>query len=254
MMKSPGEIRQLKRIVSRILLFWPTALAIWLGKLLIILSDTPPGRFTLRPILRAFTRWILYARSLPILRRSNPAQALPTSGLEKLISSAQHIAVLPCACRATHPKCSHPLHKLHNGETCLGFELTAIFQELSGVGRKVTAEEALRICETSAQSGLVHHAILSFGMLTEVCNCCEESCSIFIALRRGIPNVLRPSGWVPVRGTECDDCQGRPQRICVEICPYAEGPGSEGCMGCGLCAYHCPNQAITMLPESSANC
>jgi len=243
-------MRQIKRAISRILLFWPTALVIWLGKLLITLSDTPPGRFTLRPILKTLTRWILYARSLPILRKHNPSRALPTSALEELIASARHIAVLPCACRATRPKCSNPLHKAHNGETCLGFGLTAILQELSGLGRRVTAEEALRICETSARSGLVHHAILSFGMLTEVCNCCEESCSVFLAHRRGIENVVRPSGWVPVRGPECDGCENRQGRICVQICPYTEGPGSDACMGCGLCAYHCPNQAITMVQKS----
>lgn len=252
-MKSSEQIRQLKRRVARILLFWPTALAIWVGKLLIILSDTPLGRFTLRPILRAFTRWILYARSLPILRKRNPVQTLPRGALEELISSARYIAAFPCACRATHPKCSHPRHKPHDGETCLGFGLSAILQELSGIGKRVTAEEALRICEISAQSGLVHHAILSFGMLTEVCNCCEDSCSVFLALRRGLLNVVRPSGWQSVRGPECDGCQGRPERICVEICPYVEGPDSEGCMGCGLCANRCPNQAIQMVPKSSSH-
>ncbi len=251
-MKSAEKFQRVKHTVARILLFWPTALVIGLGKLLIILSDTPLGRFTLRPIFRTFTRWVLYARSLPALRRRNPTQTLPTGALKELISSARYIAVLPCACRATGHKCSHPLHKFHNGETCLGFGFSAILQELSGLGRKVTVEEALRICEISAQTGLVHHAILSFGMLTEVCNCCKDSCSVFLALRRGIHSVVRPSGWIPVRGNDCDACENRPQRICVEICPYAEGPGSLACMGCGLCAYHCPNQAIKMVPKSSS--
>jgi hypothetical protein len=250
-MKASRQMRRFKRTISYLFLFWPTALVIALGKLLIRLSDTPAGRFTLRPVLRILTRWILYARSLPILRNQNPAQALPTNALHQLIARAPHIAALPCACRATRHKCSNPLHKAHNGEVCLGFGLTAILQELSGLGRRITAEEALRLCETSAQTGLVHHAILSFGMLTEVCNCCEETCSVILAHRRGIENVVRPSGWVPMPGPDCDDCQDRPGRICVEICPYGEGPGSETCMGCGLCAYHCPNHAIKMVNRNS---
>lgn len=51
----PSE-RNLKRRVARLLLFWPTALAVWLGKGLIAASEGRPGRYTLPPLLRLAAR------------------------------------------------------------------------------------------------------------------------------------------------------------------------------------------------------
>jgi len=243
--------RSIRYALSRALFFWPTAAAIALGRGLISLSDTAGGRVLLRPILRAVGRFILYARSLPILRPRSQ-QVMPLDVLNELLASHKEIAVIPCACRATAPKCQHRLHGPHESATCLSFGLAAILQRMSGLGQKVTVEEARLICERAAASGMVHHAIMTFGLLAEVCNCCVESCTVFAAYHRGLTNVVRPSGLMPVRTDDCDGCSGRPGRTCVEICPYDEGPGSDGCVGCGLCAVHCPRQAIRMAEATGA--
>ena len=237
--------RSIRYALSRALFFWPAAVTVGLGRGLISLSDTAVGRVLLRPVLRAVARLVLYARSLPILRPEGQ-QVVPPSTLNELLASQKEIAVIPCACRAVARPCSRPLHSRHESETCLSFGLAAVLQRVSGLARKMTTEEAQRICKDAAASGMVHHAIMTFGLLAEVCCCCPESCTVFTAYRRGLKGVVRPSGLMPVRTDVCDDCLGRRGRMCVEICPYDEGPGSDDCVGCGLCAYHCPRQAIQM--------
>lgn len=244
--------RSIRHALSRALFFWPTAAAIALGRGLISLSDTAGGRVLLAPILRAVGRFILYARSLPILRPRSQ-QAMPPDVLNELLVSHEEIAVIPCACRATTARCDHPLHGPHESATCLSFGLAATLQRMSGLGQKVTVEEAQRICNDAAASGMVHHAIMTFGLLVEVCSCCVESCTVFAAYHRGLTNVVRPSGLMPVRTDDCDGCSGKAERMCVEICPYDEGPGSDGCVGCGLCAVHCPRQAIQMTESTGAS-
>ncbi len=211
-------------------------------------ADTRVGRYTLRPLMRLGARWILYARSLPILRRGRQ-EVMPGEELQKLIAEAREIAVIPCACRTTKRTCAHPMHKPHEADTCLSFGVLATFQIMSGVGRRLTREEAEQLCRRGAESGMVHHAIITLGSLAEACNCCSESCGILAAWRHGIRRAVRASGMVAVRGAACDGCRGRDERICVEVCPYTSGPGSADCVGCGLCGVQCPSRAIELLPR-----
>ena len=169
--------------------------------------------------------------------------------LHDFLGRQEEIAVMPCSCRATAAACRHPLHGRHESETCFSFGAVAVLHRISGVARKVSVEEARGICQRAVDSGLVHHAILSFGILAEVCNCCPESCAVLAAYHRGITGVVRPSALEAVRTERCNECGGRPLRICVQICPYGHGPGSEGCVGCGLCACRCPRGAIEMMPR-----
>lgn len=233
------------RRVLGMLVFWPTAAAVWLLRALLRACDTPPGRLALRPVFRLLARGVLYARSLPIAR-PHAHRLVPAGTAEELIARHRSIAVMPCACRATSSACTHPLHGPHEQDTCLVFGHVALLQRLGGVARRVSRDEAVLICRRAAESGLVHHGIMSFGMLVELCSCCPESCTVFAAYRAGVDEVVRPSGQWPVRGEDCDGCKARTIRTCVRICPYAAGPGSRGCTGCGLCAFHCPKGAVRM--------
>jgi len=240
------RLRQALRFVSRVLLFWPATLTIWLGRAILEVGDTAVGRLTIRPVGRIIARWVLYARSVPMVRPQSQ-DVIPPSMVVYLLAEQKEIAVMPCPCRATARACRHPLHTPHESETCLSFGVTAILQRMSGLARKVTADEARRICDAATASGMVHHAILSLGMFVEMCNCCPASCTVFAAHRRGVKEAVRPSGLKSVRSEACDGCKGRPARLCVEICAYAKGPGTGGCMGCGLCASRCPRTAIQMV-------
>ena len=237
--------------LGRTFLFRPTVAAIWVGRLLADLSDTRTGRVLVRPLLALMARSILYAKSLPIVRPRSQF-AVTHDALTELLSSAEEIAVIPCACRAASRSCSHPLHGEHEAETCISVGVTALLQRFTGVGRRISREEALRICERAAESGMVHHALISLGILAELCNCCAESCAIIRASRKGVRNIVRPADVRPFRTGACTGCAGKDGRACARICPYVAGPGSAGCVGCGLCALHCPNKAIEMRNDANS--
>lgn len=231
---------------AHLFLFWPAVFLIRFGTLLLSLSATVVGRVTLRPLLRLFCRFVLYARSLPLLR-GETQHVLSTAELSSLIAAQKLVAVIPCACRGGRTTCGRPAHRPHEPYTCLSFGLAAQLQIGSGLGRRMTPQDALALCERAADSGLAHHAIYSLGMLAELCNCCPETCAAIKAFSSGLPEAVRPSPVVALRGPDCDGCAGRSGRLCEDLCPYGTVPSSSDCLGCGLCARHCPNRAIRMV-------
>lgn len=231
--------------LSRAIFFWPAALFVRLGQFLLSCSQTRLGRYAVRPVFRLFCRFVLYARPY-LLRGPRTNNALPTPQLCDLLDGHKLIAAIPCVCRAGSTKCENSHHSEHEREVCLSFGLAAIVQVGSGLGRRLSSDEAKALCQTAAASGLAHHAIYSFGSLLEVCNCCPDSCSVIKAYEAGVPEAVRPSPFVAVRGPDCDVCSGRDVKVCEGICPYGKHPSSKECFGCGLCAAHCAHNAIVM--------
>lgn len=231
---------------AEIFLFWPAAAAIHLGIRLLGLAQTRIGSLTIRPAFRLFCRFALYAR--PVLDRGPRSQhATPTSELTELIEREKVIAAIPCSCRAGRPACERPLHGVHETNACLTFGLAALLHIGSGLGRRLTPQQAQELCQSAAASGLAHHAVYSFGALLEVCNCCASTCAVVKAYESGVSEALRASRYVAVRGSECDGCRDRELKVCETICPYGRRPSSKSCFGCGLCAEHCPQHAIEMV-------
>ena len=232
--------------LSRGLFFWPGALLIQFAQWLLALSETGLGRYILRPLFYVFCRFALYARPL-VLRGSRANEVVPLPKLCELLGSRRLIAAIPCACRAGRPSCKIPHHGEHESDVCLSFGLAALIQIGSGLGKRLTREEAVSLCRRGADSGLVHHSIYSFGSLLEVCNCCAETCSVVRAYKAGIRQAVRPTPYVAVRGSECNRCRGRESRVCEDVCPYGHYPSSTDCLGCCACVEHCPRGAIRMV-------
>jgi hypothetical protein len=118
------------------------------------------------------------------------------------------------------------------------------------LGRRIDMQEAQDLFERAAESGLVHHVIYSMGRILEICNCCVETCAVIRTYRSGIPETVRPSPYVAIRGPQCNACSGIPGKICQELCPYGKEPSNPECLGCGLCARHCPQHAIRLIPRA----
>lgn len=176
---------------------------------------------------------------------------LPFEKMSEFIKTSRKIAVINCACR-TKKKCEHPL------ETCLVFDYYADFMVERGFGRYLSVEEALELLEKTEKAGLVHSTINTQIKPQFICNCCTCACLILRGLTElHNPRAIAKSNFLPMR----DDANCKRCKICVRICPMEANAYhaphdneperilffEERCIGCGLCAYHCPNNAIKLV-------
>jgi len=173
---------------------------------------------------------------------------LPYQKMEEDIRSARVIAVTDCICRKeaalVGEACDHPL------ETCLSFGAAAEYYIENGLGRRISADEAIRILEEADESGLVHAGANS-KHLSNICNCCPCCCASMKGItqkgmkRRQFMNAIFEA---VVDEDSCTACE-----VCVDRCPVGAVSvddwavvDRDRCLGCGLCAGTCPTEAITM--------
>ncbi|MGB9714339.1 MAG: 4Fe-4S dicluster domain-containing protein [Candidatus Bathyarchaeales archaeon] len=176
---------------------------------------------------------------------------LPFEKMSEFIKTSRKIAVVNCACR-TKKRCEHPL------EVCMAFDHYADYMVERGFGRYLTVEEALELLEETEKAGLVHSTINTQTRPQFICNCCTCACLILRGLTElHNPRAIAKSNFIPVRDEKlCNLC-----KRCISICPMKanlyHAPHDketekiilleERCIGCGLCAYHCPTKAIKMV-------
>ncbi len=172
----------------------------------------------------------------------------PYHKLKESIKKARKISVADCICRKESQLngegCDHPI------ETCLSFGSAAEYYIENGMGKEISAEEAIRIVEEADDAGLIHAGANS-KHLSNICNCCSCCC----ASMKGITqkgwdkskffNALFESSIDEGRCTSCGTCIDRcpVEAIILEEFAVAD---REKCLGCGLCVSVCPEKAITM--------
>jgi ferredoxin len=172
----------------------------------------------------------------------------PYHRLKESIKEARVISVTDCICRKETrllgEGCDYPL------ETCLSFGAAAEYYIENGLGRKISAEEAIEIVEKADEAGLVH-AGANTTHLSNICNCCPCCCASMKGITKYGLDKHRFLNALFVSSLNSDLCISCGQ--CVERCPinaislteYAIIDG-ERCIGCGLCASVCPENAINM--------
>jgi len=174
---------------------------------------------------------------------------LPYHKLEESVRAARRIAVTDCVCRKESSLlgkgCNHPM------ETCLSFGAAADFYIETGLGREITADEAIEILERSDASGLVHAGANS-KHLSNICNCCPCCCASMKGItQRGDDKhkYLNALFEAVVDEADCSVCE-----ICVDRCPVGAITVEDSacvdrskCLGCGLCASDCPTDAIRLV-------
>jgi electron transport complex protein RnfB len=174
---------------------------------------------------------------------------LPYQRLEESVRAARKIAVADCVCRKEAALlgegCDHPT------ETCLSFGVAAEHYIDSGLGREITADEAIKILEEADKSGLIHAGANSVH-LSNICNCCPCCCAALKAITKWGSYRQRHFNAVfeaVVDEEECTACE-----ICLDRCPVEAIEVEEKalvdrnkCLGCGLCATTCPTEAIHLI-------
>lgn len=186
------------------------------------------------------------------------------------IKAGTPVALMWCNCRLYRRKCNR------KADNCIAFGPLADFYvqaSKSVPGARpvnyVTEEEALKCLEESFKEGLVAQVMTTttskerdiesrFKDISGICMCCSCCCE---QLSRYVEwgDVGRLPEFVPESNQEkCTLCE-----TCVKICPvrarWHHWPlepdlsddfiflDAEKCIGCGLCAYHCSPQALTMV-------
>ncbi len=189
-----------------------------------------------------------FMRVVPINKTISPKSTVLTyEDAEAMIRTATSLAVTRCVCRLSLHKCDNPL------ENCLQLNKGAEYTIKRGTGRKIDAEEALRILKEAEEHGLVHLTENRSVMGNAICNCCSCCCEMLrFASDSKTKGVLSPSRFVAkVDSNLCSFCGA-----CAQICPMdAIADDTEGtysvnhdrCIGCGLCANVCAANAISLI-------
>jgi len=203
---------------------------------------------------------------------------LPYEEVRKILDKVEYFTVSHCPCRHANnldpdsPDCRYPT------EVCLHFDKLGHYIVENGMGREITRRETEEILSRSAELGLIHGISNQQEKPDTICNCCRDCCIWFLALNKyGHGASLAPSNFrVMVNQSTCTGCG-----LCVKRCPMEalhleEAPEAKGrkttlttrdgrqreltnktgkvselkqerCIGCGVCAYKCQSQSLTLV-------
>ncbi|MFX1365594.1 MAG: ATP-binding protein [Promethearchaeota archaeon] len=186
---------------------------------------------------------------VPIEEMIEPNTTLyPYHKLKESIRNARVISVADCICRKEAKLngigCDRPI------ESCLSFGVAAEYYIENGIGRKISADEAIRIIKETDEAGCIHAGANS-KHLSNICNCCPCCCLTMKGItEKGLDRheFLNAMFESIIDEELCVSCG-----TCVERCPVGAIEldniavvSREKCLGCGLCATACPEEAIKM--------
>ncbi|KKK42933.1 MAG: CoB--CoM heterodisulfide reductase iron-sulfur subunit A [Candidatus Lokiarchaeum sp. GC14_75] len=181
----------------------------------------------------------------------NDTVLLPYQKIKESIKNARVISVAECICRK-EARLVQSAHKNdHPIESCLSFGAAAEYYIENGIGREITADEAIKILEEADEAGLVH-AGANKTHLSNICNCCPCCCGLMRGIthfgldKHKFMNAIFES---IIDKDLCIACNA-----CVDRCPVGAISIEEDfavvdrnkCLGCGLCHRSCPEEAIIL--------
>ncbi|MHA1843242.1 MAG: indolepyruvate ferredoxin oxidoreductase subunit alpha [Promethearchaeota archaeon] len=187
-------------------------------------------------------------------------QVMPHEILREYLAKTQpHIfSVVPCSCRTAAKLAGHPC-KRTDENFCIATGILAKTTLDQGVGKEVTLEELLSIMEKAEKEGLVHKTFNMQDTAMFICNCCPCCCRFLKSVKEhnNYASIIKSNFEPIILQDACDLCE-----TCIKICPmeaiYHHWPHKtdlsddmivirkELCIGCGLRASNCPNDAIML--------
>ncbi|MFM8322694.1 MAG: DUF362 domain-containing protein [Chloroflexota bacterium] len=191
-------------------------------------------------------------RTIPVME-SIPVEhgILAYDQAETVVRSRREILLAPCICRREKElqgeSCGKPL------ETCLLFDTAARFYHKNGLGRMISADEAMDVLHLAAQTGLVIQPTNSQDPVG-LCCCCGDCCGAL----RNLNRLEKPAEQVvsayqayhdPELCAACGTCVLRCQMDAMVETDGVYSLNLDRCIGCGLCVLTCSTGALTLAPK-----
>jgi len=189
------------------------------------------------------------------------SQVLPYELVEFLINNNNIFAIIPCYCRTIGEYSRDPCQVASHELGCLyGGDAAQHFLNI-GVGKKMTKEEAIEHIKKAEKAGLVHTTVADNSLTCSlfICNCCSCHCILLHPTKKYRLKTVNPSNFVAkidkALCIKCETCLKRCQMDAI-FHQWPNEPDSsdehmfvreEFCIGCGVCASNCPNNAIKMV-------
>ena len=181
-------------------------------------------------------------------------EILPYEVLEKYMSVYEVFSETPCSCRESAKLAGEQCERTHEN-FCIQAGDYAKGAIANGTGKKLSFDEVMKRFKEAEENGLVHSTANKLDPSMFVCNCCPCCCMALAPVIQGFRLGAAKSNFDPVVDHDlCALCD-----TCVDICPMeiiehtddADGEKitislDEGCLGCGLCASNCPDEAISL--------
>ena len=179
----------------------------------------------------------------------------PGELVRELIDQNEKFATVYCQCREVAKLSGEPCQHAPEEIGCLLCGITAQMGVSQGWATEISKEAAIQLVKDSEKAGLIHYGI-DVGPIRFICNCCRDCCT---GLRGMVVHGL-PYGrsnfdprWIAEKCKLCEKC--------IKICPmgavsrvYPIKDEADQisfnlniCLGCGVCATNCPQEAITLV-------
>ncbi|MFX1501684.1 MAG: ATP-binding protein [Promethearchaeota archaeon] len=188
------------------------------------------------------------------------SRVLPYEVVKDMIDKNDTFAVIPCQCRLIGELTGEPCKVAGPELGCLQTGELAE-RQISYGAKRLTKEEAIDFLRKTEKAGLIHNTIYDTSKDTSewICNCCSCHCGVLMPAKKYDFKGVFQTNFAPEFDmelcTKCETCMNKCQSEAIyHIWPSKPDSSDESmkvreelCVGCGICAANCPNNAIKMV-------
>jgi len=166
----------------------------------------------------------------------------------------EDLALVPCPCRTRTEKLGiRECKDRFPVASCLFIGGAAVRFEELGLGKWITKKQAINYIDEAVELGLIPTTGNSvegpFGIMCMCCGCCCSN--VRGRTRWDNPTAVRPANFIPKASDACILCETCIGRCSLDALSVDEAAGrpvadSEKCLGCGVCAIACPEEALKL--------